>query len=109
VYAKALKIFDSKNYKLEALLLQSQGDYNASEARLQQALSLYENNFSRTGIALTLFELGLLYRHHAQWQNARDYFNRSIEVYDYLRDFDKVTQVTESLEKVKLELGVQAR
>jgi tetratricopeptide (TPR) repeat protein len=111
-YAKALKIADSKDYDLEARLLrfqssllQRQGDYGASEAKLQQALSLYKHNFSRPGIAVTLFELGLLYRHQAQWQNARDYFNRSIAVYDYLRDIDKVTQVTESLEKVKLELA----
>ena len=115
-YAKALEISAIKDYDLEARLLrfqssllQSQGDYDASEAKLQQALSLYKNNFSRPGIAVTLFELGLLYRHQAQWQNARDYFNRSLAVYDYLRDSDKVTQVTENLEKVKLELGNQAR
>jgi len=111
-YAKALKISDSKDYDLEARLLrfqssllQRQGDYDASEAELQQALSIYKNNFSRTGIAVTLFELGLLYMHQAQWQNAQDYFNRSIAVYNYLGDIDKVTQVTESLEKVKLELA----
>jgi hypothetical protein len=111
-YAKALKISDIKDYDLKARLLrfqssllQRQGDYEASEAELQQALSIYKNNFSRTGIAVTLFELGLLYMHQAQWQNAQDYFNRSIAVYDYLRDIDKVTQVTESLEKVKLELA----
>jgi uncharacterized protein HemY len=72
---------------------------------LQQALAIYKNNFSRTGIAVTLSGLGLLYRHQAQWQNAQDYFNRSIAVYRYLRDIDKVTQVTESLKKVKLELA----
>jgi tetratricopeptide (TPR) repeat protein len=111
-YAKALEIYDSKDYDLEARLLrfqssllQRQGDYDASEAKLQQALSIYKNNFSRTGIAVTLFELGLLYMHQAQWQNAQDYLNRSIAVYHYLRDIDKVTQVTESLEKVELELA----
>ena len=111
-YAEALKISGIKDYDLEARLLrfqssllQRQGDYDASEAKLQQALSIYKNNFSRTGIAVTLFELGLLYRHQAQWQNAQDYFNRSIAVYQYLKDSDKVTQVTESLEKVKLELA----
>ena len=115
-YAKALKIYDIKDYDLEARLLrfqssllQSQGDCDASEAKLQQALSIYKDNFFRTGIAVTLFELGLLYMHQAQWQNAQDYFNRSIAVYHYLRDIDKVTQVTESLEKVELELGKQAR
>jgi len=115
-YAKALKIFDIKDYDLEARLLrfqssllQPQGDYDASEAKLQQALSLYKNNFSRTGIAVTLFELGQLYMHQAQWQKARDYFNRSLAVYDYLRDSDKATEVTESLEKVKLELSKQGR
>ena len=54
---------------------------------------------------MTLSELGLLYMHQAQWQNAQDYFNRSIAVYHNLRDIDKVTQVTKSLEKVKLELA----
>jgi tetratricopeptide (TPR) repeat protein len=69
-YAKALKISDIKDYDLEARLLrfqsgllQSQGDYDTSEAKLQQALSIYKKNFSRTGIAMTLSELGLLYRH----------------------------------------------
>jgi tetratricopeptide (TPR) repeat protein len=114
-YAKALEISAIKDYDLEARLLrfqssllQSQGNYDASEAKLQQALSIYKNNFSRTSIAVTLFELGLLYMHQAQWQNAQDYFNRSIAVYDYLRDIDKVTQVTKSLEKVELELGNEA-
>ena len=86
-------------------LLQSQGDYDTSEAKLQQALSIYKKSFSRTGIAMTLSELGLLYMHQAQWRDAQDYFNRSIAVYEYLRDIDKVTQVTESLKKVKLELA----
>ena len=115
-YAKALKISDIKDHDLEARLLrfqasllQNQGDFDASESKLQQALSIYKKNLSRPGIAVTLSELGQLYMHQGQWQNAQDYFNRSIAAYQYLGDREKVIQVSESLEKVKMELNNQAR
>jgi tetratricopeptide (TPR) repeat protein len=111
-YAEALKISDMKNYDLEARLLrfqsnllQSQGDYSASGSKLEQALSIYKNNLSRTGIAVTLSELGLLYMQQAQWLKALDYFNRSIVVYRYLGDSDNVNQVTKNRGEVEFELG----
>ncbi len=111
-FAEALKLSDMKNYALEARLLrfqssllQSQGDYATSESKLEQALSIYKNNLSRAGIAVTLSELGELYRHQSQWQKALDYFNRSIAVYRYLGDSDNVNQVTKNRGKVELGLG----
>jgi tetratricopeptide (TPR) repeat protein len=113
-FAEALKISDMKNYDLEARLLrfqssllQSQGDYSASESKLEQALSIYKNNLSRTGIAVTLAELGQLYMHQSQWQKALDYFNRSITVYQYLGDSDNVNQMTKNRGEVELELSNQ--
>lgn len=113
-FAEALKISGMKNYDLEARLLRfqssllhSQGDYAASHLKLEQALPIYKNNLSRTGIAVTLAELGRLYMHQSQWQKALDYFNRSIAVYQYLGDSDNVKQVTKNRGKVELELGNQ--
>lgn len=111
-YANGLKLLVNKNYDLEARLLrfqssllQQKGNYKESESNLQQALSQYKKNIFRLGIAETLFELGKLYIAQDSWQDAQNYFNRSIEVFRFLEDLAKVIQVTESLVSVEIELG----
>ena len=110
-YAKALKISAIKSHSLKAHLLRfqstllwGQGDYQSAKSNLQQALLEYKSIPSRPGIAVTLSELGELAVIESRWQNAKDYFNRSIAVFRYLKDFDKVSQLTESLAKVELVL-----
>ena len=111
-YANALKQSTINNPDLEARLLRfqsslmlRQGNYEKVEADLQQALSNYKTSLSRTGIAATLFELGALSMIQRNWQEALDYLNRSMTVFRYLGDLEKVVQVTEQLAIVEAELG----
>jgi hypothetical protein len=41
----------------------------------------------------------------SNWQDASDYLNRSITVFRYLGDLERVVQVTEQLAIVEAELG----
>ncbi len=111
-YANALIKLDAESPDLEARLLrfqasllQRQGNYAESESSLQQALSRYKTSFSRSGIAATLSELGALYISLGRWENASDFLNRSITVFRYLGNIDRVIQNTESLVIVEKELG----
>jgi len=110
-YAEVLKKSSIKSHSLEARLLRfqsvlliDQGDYQGAASNLQQALLKYKSTPSRTGIAVTLSELGELAVIEKRWQDARDYFNRAINVYRYLKNFDKVAQLTEWSTEVELVL-----
>ena len=111
-YANALKLSATNNPDLEARLLRfqsslvlQQGNYEKAEAKLQQALSNYKTSLTRSGIAVTLSELGTLYMTQERWQDALDYLNRSISVFRYLGDLERVIQTTEKLAIVEEELG----
>jgi len=111
-YANALKQSTINNPDLEARLLRfqsslmlRQGNYEKAETKLQQALSNYKSSLTRSGIAATLFELGAMYMIQSNWQEALGYLNRSIAVFRYLEDLEKVVQVTEQLAIVEAELG----
>ena len=111
-YANALKLTTINNSDLDARLLRfqsslmrGQGNYQKAEFNLQHALSIYKKNISRPGIAATLSELGILYMIQERWQDASDYLNRSIAVFRYLGDLNKIISVTENLVVVETELG----
>lgn len=110
-YANALKKSDIKNTDLEAGLLRfqsslffQQADYDKAGACLQQALLIYKNNLSRTGMAGTLLELGEFHEKQRHWEQARSYFNRSIAVFRSLGNAQKVSKVNKMLVKVESEL-----
>ena len=67
-------------------MLQQQGNLDAAESNLQQALINYKQNLSRPGIAITLSELGQLYMAQDRWQDAKEYFSRSLAVNQYLNN-----------------------
>lgn len=111
-YAYALNLSANKNPHTEARLLrfqssllQRQGGYQESESLLQRALFEYKKNLSRSGIAVTLFELGQLYMTQGRWHDSQEYLQRSIVLFRYLNDIDKIIQVTENLVEVELKLA----
>ncbi len=111
-YANALALsgindinLDSRLLRFQAVLLQQQGDNVAAESKLLQALAGYKKDLIRSGIAVTLSELGEHYVKEGRWQDAKEYFNRAIVVFRYLKDLDKVSQFTEKLVKVQSELN----
>lgn len=91
---------EARLLRFQAILLQDQGDYQGAESSLQQALLDYKSSSSRSGIAVTLSELGQLAVIESRWLDAKGYFNRAIAVYRYLKDFDKVSVLSESLDKM---------
>ncbi len=111
-YANALKLSGNKDsiqasrlLRFQSGWLQQHGDFKASETKLLQALAGYKNNHARSGIAVTLSELGQLKMAQSQWQAAAAYLNRSLAVYLGLRDVDMVIQVAEKKLKVLIALG----
>jgi len=100
-YQNALESLDNNNTGLAARLLRFQskwllqkGHYAEAEAKLQQALTLYKIDLTRTGIAGTLLELGELYQKQADYLHAIDYFKRAIVVFRSLGNVEKVKKVT---------------
>ena len=111
-YANALILSDIKDPGLEsrllrfqAVLLQRQGDLETAESNLQQALTKYKNNLSRSGIAVTLSELGQLYMIQGRWQDAQEYIKRALDVYRYLKNAEKISQLDETLAEVEIQLA----
>ncbi len=80
--------------RFQAKLLLQQENYAESADKLQQALALYKNNGSRTGIAGTLLELGELYQQQGDNPYAVGFFKRSITVFRSLGNTEKVKKVT---------------
>jgi tetratricopeptide (TPR) repeat protein len=111
-YAKTLELLGTHSIDLDFHLLRFQSDllqqqkkYNQSESNLLQALTGYKMISNRPGIAATLLQLGQLNMAQGHWQVARNYFDRSVSVFRYLKDLGKVIQLTENLMKVEMELG----
>lgn len=103
-YTSALKLSDSKDPILEArllrfqaVLLQEQGSLDAAESTLLQALNIYKENFSRSGIAETLNEMGQLSIAQNREQDAKEYIARALAVYRYLDNTKKIAQLNETL------------
>ena len=115
-YANTLKKSANKNADLEARLLRfqsslffQQGDYDQAGAYLQQALLIYKNNLTRTGIAGTLLELGEVHEKQSDRERAISYFNRSLTVFRSLGNAEKVSKVGKILVKVESELAESDR
>lgn len=111
-YDNALKKSAHKNTALEARLLRfqsklllQQNGYAESAANLQQALMIYKKNLSRSGIAATLLELGMVYEKQNDWQRALNYFKRSVAVFRTLGNNEKINKVTAMLAKVEAEIA----
>ena len=111
-YANAMALSANKSPELENRLLRFQADllqrqqhYQEAESLLQTSLSGYKTTLSRSGIAATLAELGQLSLSQDRWQDAKNYFMRSNQVFHYVRDLDKFIQNTKQLIKIEAALG----
>jgi len=96
---------ENRLLRFQADLLQRQKHFQEAKSLLQRALSGYKKTLSRSGIAATLTELGQLSMRKGRWQDAKNYFFRSNEVFNYIGDLDKVIQNTEHLIKIETTLG----
>lgn len=111
-YAETLELSKAHSIDLNCSLLRFQSDllqrqnkYTQAESKLLQALTGYKTISNRPGIAGTLLQIGQLNMVQGHWQVARNYFDRSVSVFRYLKDLGKVIQITENLIKVEMKLG----
>lgn len=91
---------EARLLRFQAELLVKQTDYVGADSLLQQALLMYKNKHSRTGIAATLFELGQLNKKQAAEAQAISYFNRAIAVFRSLADDEKVAESLAEINKL---------
>ncbi len=94
-------ILAARLLRFQSALLIQQGHYAKAELGLQQALIIYKERISRSGIAGTLMEIGTVYQKQSDWQTASNYFKRSITVYHSLGNREKVDRVTKMLTNVE--------
>jgi hypothetical protein len=73
-------------------------DYAASNMRLKQALALFEQLDTRWQLGRTLFELGDIARAQALDSAARDYYKRSLALFESMKAAPAATQVRAALE-----------
>jgi len=76
------------------------GDYVEGEARLQQALQLFEGLETRWQIGRTLRELGELAQAQGDVTAARDYFSRALAAFEAMQavpDAERTRAILESL------------
>ncbi|WP_428356922.1 hypothetical protein [Methyloprofundus sp.] len=111
-YAQTLSLADVNDSNLEsrllrfqAELLREQGDIEAAERCLQQALTGYKQHLSRPGIAITLSELGQLYISQGRWYAGKEYISRSLAVFRHLKNTEKITQLNAILVEIDMQLN----
>lgn len=80
---------EARLFRFQAKLFEQQDDFSNAEKYLQLALINYKKNLSRSGIGMTLLEIGKLYMKQERWLNARDYLTRSADVFRFLKNHEK--------------------
>lgn len=91
---------EAKLLRFQARLLVAQGDSVEAMVKLKQALAIYKENLSRSGIAGTLLELGILYQQQNDRQQALNYFQRAMSVFQSLGNTKKLNEVTARLKNI---------
>ena len=76
------------------------GDYAAAEARLYQALEIFQGLETRWQIGRTLYELGELAQARTDPIGARDYFSRAHAMFDAMKAVPDMTRTQAALESL---------
>ena len=77
-----------------------QGEYPAAEARLNQALELFQGLGARWQIGRTFYELGELAQVQTDPSGARDYFSRALAVFEEMKAVADVARTQTTLESL---------
>ena len=75
------------------------GEHAAAEARLKQALELFEEMGTRWQIGRTLAELGELAIARSNSEEARDYFSRALAAFEAMQAMPDMERTREALER----------
>ena len=78
------------------------GEYIEAESKLNQALDLFSSLNARYQIGRTLFELGELAAAQTNSSKAREYFTRSLEVFESMQAVIDVARAKSTLERLNL-------
>ncbi len=74
------------------------GEYAEAEARLNQALNIFQELDTRWQIGRTWFEFGELSRAQNKTEKARDYFSRALTAFEEMRAVTDATRTRAALE-----------
>lgn len=80
---------EARLFRFQAKLFEQQSDFLNAEKYLQLALINYKKNLSRSGIGVTLLDIGKLYMKQGRWLDARNYLTRSAAVFRYIKNHEK--------------------
>jgi tetratricopeptide (TPR) repeat protein len=75
-------LYQASAHRAWGVLHRLQGEYATAEARLNQALELFEDLDTRWQIGRTLFELGELAQARSNPAGARSYFSRALAAFE---------------------------
>ena len=90
-------LFQASAHRAWGVLHRLTGDYVEAEARLNQALGLFQELETRWQIGRTLFELAELAVARTDSTVARDCFSRALEIFEAIRANPDAVRIREAL------------
>jgi tetratricopeptide (TPR) repeat protein len=90
-------LYQAAAHRAWGVLHRLQGEYAAAEARLNQALELFQGLETRWQIGRTLYELGVLAQARTDPVSARDYFSRALAMFEEMKAVPDITRTQAAL------------
>jgi tetratricopeptide (TPR) repeat protein len=90
-------LFQAVAHRAWGVLHRLQGEYAAAEARLNQALELFQGMETRWQIGRTLFELGELAQARTDQAGTRAYFSRALAAFEEMKAIPDIARTQAAL------------
>lgn len=90
-------LYQAAAHRAKGVMHRLEGEYTDAEARLNQALELFQKLETRWQIARTLYELAELAVVRTDPAEARDYFSRALSVFEEMEANPYVARTREAL------------
>jgi len=91
-------LFQASSRRAWGVLHRLEGNYEEAEARLNQALEMFQKLETRWQMGRTLFELAELALAQTNTAEARDYFSRALATFEEMRAVPDAARVRAALE-----------
>ncbi len=91
-------LFQACSHRAWGVLHRLEGKYEEAEARLNQALEMFQKLETRWQMGRTLFELAELALAQTNTAEARDYFSRALATFEEMRAVPDAARVRAALE-----------
>jgi tetratricopeptide (TPR) repeat protein len=93
-------LYQASAHRAWGVLHRLEGKYEEAEARLNQALEMFENLETRWQMGRTLFELAELAVAQTDLAEARDYFSRALVVFEEMKAVPDAARTRAALESL---------